>query len=326
MEYIQTRDIAAVVLAAGRGTRMKSGFPKVLHELLGIPLVGHVIMLLKELPLRRIITVIGHGAEVVSDYLVSFGVDIVTQEEQLGTGHAVACAQKMLCDFHGDILVICGDTPLFFTETIRRFIDSHVASSKTVSVLSACFSDPEGYGRIVRDELYASFAGIVEEKDADEKQREIREVNTGTYLVKADFLFQALSQLNNYNAQGEFYLTDIVSMAVSAGHGAEAYCLASHEEALGINSRMQLSRAEQISLCRIRSKLMSQGVTFQNAHTVYVEPFVSVARDVVIQPCVMLRGHTQVGEGACIGAFSYLHDAEVAPGQQVAPFSCLGRT
>lgn len=324
MKQIQAGNIAAVVLAAGMGTRMKSRVPKVLHELLGVPLLGHVIMLLDELHLRRMVAVIGHGAEAVSDYLARFAVDTVIQEQQLGTGHAVACARDILGGFHGDILIICGDTPLFLSETLRRFLEQHIAFSNIVSVLSASFPDPAGYGRIVRHGSNSSFSGIVEEKDADEAQREIREVNTGTYLVKADFLFHALSRLDNDNAQGEFYLTDIVSMAVAAGHSVAAYCLASHHEALGVNSRLQLSRAEQIFLDRIRMEHMRQGVTFQNAHTVYVEPSVIMARDVVIQPSVVLKGHTIIGEGADIGAFSYLHDAEIEPGRQVPPFSCLG--
>ncbi len=318
----RNKNVAAVVLAAGKGTRMKSSIPKVLHELLGTPLVGHVVSLLNKVDVQRIVTVVGHGAQAVTKYLEGFGVETVIQDQQLGTGHAVACAEGALEGFDGAVLVICGDTPLFRQETLDRFIHEHLASRNQVSVLSSRFASPYGYGRIVRDQDDA-FIGIVEEKDADSAVRDINEVNTGTYMVDADFLFPALSRLDNNNRQGEYYLTDIVAIAVETGNKVGAFCLASEQEALGVNSRSQLSEAESIMMDRIRHDLMMDGVTLLSAHTIYVEPSVAIGNDVVIEPCVVLRGDTRIGAGAMIGAHSYLSNVEVAEGEQVPPYSKL---
>jgi len=315
-------NVAAVVLAAGKGTRMKSSMPKVLHHLLGKPLVGHVIELLKCLDISRIVTVVGHGAESVTSYLAPFGVETVIQEEQLGTGHAVAVAESVLSDFTGHVLVVCGDTPLFLKDTLSEFLLSHLDSGNVLSVLSSKFDNPFGYGRIVRD-ASRRFLGIREEKDADEHLRAINEVNTGTYLVQAEFLFSALNGLDNNNAQQEYYLTDIVGIAVSKGQKADAFCLASEQEALGVNSRLQLLQAEGIMLDRIRNDLMAAGVTLQNASTIYVEPSVAIEPDVIVEPCCVLRGNTRVGTGSRVGAHSYLKDAEIAAHTSVPPQSCI---
>ncbi len=316
--------LAAVVLAAGKGTRMKSLRPKVLHELVGTPLVGHVIKLLKELAIKRIITVIGHGAEQVSEYISAFGCETVVQEEQLGTGHAVACAEELLKDFSGNVLIICGDTPLLKPSTLKEFLHRHIDSGNILSVLSSRFADPYGYGRIVRDDTNA-FLGIVEEKDADQGIRQVREVNTGTYLVEARFLFRALKGLDNDNQQGEFYLTDIVAMAVDEGRDVDAYPICSEEEALGVNSREQLSEAESVLLSRIRSRLMASGVTFENANSVYVEPEVQIGADTVIEPCVVLRGETVIGTSARIGSFSVLENVQVSDGVVLPPCTIKAR-
>ena len=316
------QEIAAVVLAAGKGTRMKSALPKVLHELLGQPLLGHVINLLGQINISRIIAVIGHGAENVSAYLSPFGIETVVQEEQLGTGHAVACAEAALKGFEGHVLIICGDTPLFLEQTLKLFVKQHLEMPNILSVLSARFVNPFGYGRIVRD-AQGAFLGIVEEKDADQKTRQINEVNTGTYLVQASFLFSVLSGLDNDNAQQEYYLTDIVEPAVAQGKRTDAFCLASEEEALGVNSRAQLSQAETIMLGRIRQDLMDAGVTLQNASSVYVEPSVSIENDVLIEPGCVLKGKTHIASGTRIGAHSYLVNAEIKEGGHIPPFSCI---
>ncbi len=318
MKSSDSTRVYAVVLAAGKGTRMKSNTPKVLHEVVGKPLVGHVVQLLQGLSIEKIVCVVGHGAGLVSKYIRTFGCETVVQEEQLGTGHAVACAEQSLKGFTGNVFIICGDTPLFQSETIARFLRYHNESGSIVSVLSAFFSNPAGYGRIVRDEQ-GCFNGIVEEKDADENIRSISEVNTGTYVVRAEFLFDALKGLDNNNMQQEYYLTDIVAAAVRQGHRVDAYPLCSEEEALGVNSRAQLSRAEAVMLERKRQELMDQGVTIQNAQTVYVEPDVAVGADSVIEPCVVLKGRTSVGSNVRVGAFSYLENVSVPDGENLGP-------
>ncbi len=322
MQIAGEYNVAAIVLAAGKGTRMKSSVPKVLHEVLGRPLLGHVIELLKGLNIGRVVTVVGHGANSVKSYLSPFGAETVVQEEQLGTGHAVSCAETALSNFSGHVLIICGDTPLFFKSTMEEFIRLHIQSDNILSVLSSDFVVPFGYGRIVRD-AGGRFLGICEEKDAEQHIRAITEVNTGTYLVHSDFLFSALNGLDNDNAQKEYYLTDIVEIAVSLDKKTDAFCLASEEEALGVNSRFQLSQAEGILLGRIRKALMDQGVTLQNARTIYIEPSVIIEPDVLVEPCCVLRGNTRIGAGSRIGAHSYLSHAEIAPATSVPPFSCI---
>ncbi len=319
--------IAAVVLAAGKGTRMKSSTPKVLHHLLGKPMLGHVIDLLNEAGVSSAVVVVGHGAEDVSGYLATIDekIDIrtVLQEEQLGTGHAVDCCRKFFEEWQGHILIICGDTPLFRADTIKKFMASHARASNSVSVLSCILNDPEGYGRIIRDESEGRFTGIVEEKDATAQQKTIREVNSGTYMVSSEFLFSALKNIDNSNAQGEYYLTDIVALAVAMGLQVNAYPFATEEEALGINSRYQLSVAEGVMLSRLRKYWMDRGVTFQNASTTYIEKGVSLSNDVIIEPNVVMRGNTVVGSGARIGAFSLLEEAVIADGEQIPPRSYL---
>ncbi len=314
----------AVVLAAGKGTRMKSRLPKVLHPLLGKPLVGHVLSLLPPIGIGRTIVVIGHGSEMVEDYLSGKGVEWVIQEEQLGTGHAVLVTQSVMKDFEGTVLILCGDTPLLKAQTLKHFMAEHEKGGAALSILSSRLTDPTGYGRIVRDpENRERLIGIVEEKDSTPEQRSINEINTGIYAVDSRMLFQWLNEVGCENAQGEYYLTDIVGLAVKDGAKVMAMPLAGEEEALGVNSRAELSRAESILLQRIREGWMKEGVTFSIPESVYIEPTVRLARDVTIGPSVVLKGQTVVGEGAVIGAFSHLEDSRVPEGAKLSPYTRL---
>ncbi len=315
---------AGLVLAAGQGTRMKSSFPKVLHQLLGRPLVGYVLSLLDAIGLRRSVVVIGHKAEMVRSYLDSIGMRWVIQEEQLGTGHAVMATRQAMRDFHGNALILCGDTPLLTVETISRFINEHEKTGADLSILSAKMSDPAGYGRIVRFSKEPDrVAAIIEEKDASDEVRAISEINTGIYAVNIDRLYEWLEKVGCDNAQREYYLTDIAGLAVSDGHPVRAFPFASAEEALGVNSRKELAEAEGILLERIRSRWMGEGVTFRIPSTVYIEPEVQLSPDVTIAPHVVLEGKTTVGRGAFVGPFCHLRNASVAPGEIVPPYSRL---
>ncbi len=320
------KELAAVILAAGKGTRMKSRRPKVMHCLLGKPLISHVTDVLSEAGISSEMQVVvaGHGRDVLEKYLKGTEINTVVQERQLGTGHAVLCAKAAFSDFHGDILIICGDTPLFRHETLRRFIRAHAEAAGDLSILSAEFEDAAGYGRIVRDQ-WGNITGIVEEKDADSKIREIKEVNTGTYLVSAPAIFNLLENLNCDNAQGEYYLTDIVALGLSKGLKVRAFNLAEPEEALGVNSRYQLSMAEDIMLSRIRIAHMDAGVTVSMPDTVYIEPSVIIEPDVVIGPHVVLKGETVIGRGSFVGAFCLLNDFRCESHATLEPYSTLGR-
>lgn len=318
------RPWASIILAAGKGTRMKSEIPKVMHRLLGKPLIGHVIGLLRNLDIGSKVVVAGHGSDLVRDYLTEYDIDLVVQEQQFGTGHATLCAKAALGEFHGSVLIICGDTPLLKESTLASFMEDHAGSGRILSLLTAHLKDPTGYGRVFRSvSEEAQIQGIVEEKDATEAQRRLTEINTGTYAVDSDFLFHALDAVGRDNVQGEYYLTDIVSIAVSEGVPAAAVCVAAEDEAWGVNSRMDLARAETILLDRIRKSWMEFGVSFQLHESVYIEPDVILSRDVTIGPHTVLKGRTTVGEGVKLGAFSYLEGVRVPPGSIIPPFSKL---
>jgi bifunctional UDP-N-acetylglucosamine pyrophosphorylase/glucosamine-1-phosphate N-acetyltransferase len=244
---MQANDWASIVLAAGKGTRMKSDLPKVMHSINGQPIIFWVIDLLKRLDIHLRVVVTGYKGDIVRRYVEELGCQTVEQEEQLGTGHAVMCARSVLGGFKGDILIMCGDTPLFKKETIEFFMQSHRKSMGNISILTALMECPSGYGRIKKtglDDIYVS--GIVEEKDASNTERKIKEINTGVYAVKAPLLFKLLGSVGNKNAQGEFYLTDIVGLAVSEGEKVRAICCAASDEAQGINSREDMAKAKVI--------------------------------------------------------------------------------
>ncbi len=315
-------NLAAVILAAGKGTRMKSKRPKVMHCLLGRPLLDHVMTVLEQAGISRHnqVVVAGHGRDVVEKHISSMEVTFVYQHRQLGTGHAVLCARRRFHDFDGNIMIICGDTPLFLPETIQRFIAAHVENKNDVSILSAEFQDPSGYGRIVRLPDGAVQA-IIEQKDADQSVRRITEVNTGTYLARSDILFTLLERVDCNNAQGEYYLTDIVQLGIRDGLNVGAFPLAAEEEALGVNSRAQLARAEAILLDRIRLAHMEAGITLIMPETIYIEPDVVIGPDTVIWSNVLLKGKTCIGESSIIHAFSCLENFSCGPGTVVEPFS-----
>jgi bifunctional UDP-N-acetylglucosamine pyrophosphorylase/glucosamine-1-phosphate N-acetyltransferase len=254
------RPWVSIILAAGKGIRMKSEIPKVMHHLLGKPLIGHVLGLLRNLDIVFRVVVTGHGSDLVRDYLTEYDIQLVVQEQQFGTGHATLCAKAALGEFHSNVLIICGDTPLLKENTIASFMEDHAGSGRILSLLTAHLKDPTGYGRVLRSlSSKAQIQGIVEEKDATEAQRQVTEINTGTYAVDSDFLFHALDAVGCDNVQGEYYLTDIVSIAVSEGVPAGAVCAAAEDEAWGVNSRMDLARTETILLGRIKKAGWNSG-------------------------------------------------------------------
>jgi UDP-N-acetylglucosamine diphosphorylase/glucosamine-1-phosphate N-acetyltransferase len=233
--------IAAIVLAAGQGTRMKSDLPKVLHTIAGRPMVHYVLDTVQELPADRVLVVVGHQADRVEAACRRPGVEFVLQKEQLGTGHAVLQCGPTLQDFDGTVLVLNGDVPGLKVGTLRTMLETHRRSGTVATVMTARFEDPTGYGRIVRDGE-GLLERIVEEKDADERIRAIREVNAGVYCFEATPLFEALRQVGRNNAQGEYYLTDVVALLRSRGERVGAFQVADPEEAAGVNTSEELDR------------------------------------------------------------------------------------
>jgi bifunctional UDP-N-acetylglucosamine pyrophosphorylase / glucosamine-1-phosphate N-acetyltransferase len=327
---------AALILAAGEGTRMKSDLPKVAHRILGVPMVRMVVDTARLAGCDPIVAVTGHRSETVEALIDD--VVRVRQEEQLGTGHAVMCAEEALAGFSGSLLVLSGDTPLMRADTLTRLVEEREAHGAAVCVLTAHLDDPTGYGRIVRLSD-GSVDRIVEHKDANGDQARIDEVNTGTYCFDARTLFVHLHKLDRDNAQREFYLTDMISVLRSGGHKVVSVTTEMPEETLGVNSRAQLAEATSVLQKRINEAHMAGGVTMTDPSLVWVAPTVTLGRDIVLEPMTFLYGTTVVEDGATVGPStratdcrirrdavvdsSVLIGAEVGEGAKVGPFAYL---
>lgn len=239
------RGLAAIVLAAGKGKRMESDLPKVLHEIAGKPMVRHLLATLERIDIEKTIVVVGHQAQRVMDCLASPNIVFVRQGELLGTGHAVSMTEYELSDFSGDVIVLVGDIPLLRAETIRGLLSEHRRKDAAGTVLTADFPDPTGYGRVLRGEDGAILR-IVEHKDATEEERKVAEINTGTFVFKKIPLFEALRKIKNDNRQGEYYLTDVMKVLVDSGMPTAGYRVADYRETLGINSAEELKFVEAV--------------------------------------------------------------------------------
>jgi bifunctional UDP-N-acetylglucosamine pyrophosphorylase/glucosamine-1-phosphate N-acetyltransferase len=301
--------INAIVLAAGAGTRMKSKTPKVMHKISGVPLVGHIVDLLEEINVAKTSVVIGHGKELVEPYLASRSVNVVYQEQRLGTGHAVMMAKETIEDDE-DVLVLTGDTPLLRKSTIDALLAHHRNGNYDGTVLTASFDDPTGYGRITRDDAHL-ITGIVEHKDATEAERSIKEINSGIICMKGQLLKRFLDALKNDNVQGEYYLTDVIGLLSSNGHRVSGYIVEDTSEIMGINNRVQLAEADEIHQARLRKMHMENGVTFLGGQSSYIEKYVTIGEDTVIEPGCVLRGTTVIGADCVIGPNADILNTEV---------------
>lgn len=288
----------AIILAAGAGTRMKSKLPKVLHKVCGKPMVEHVIDVAKCSECKDVVVVVGHGAEDVKNQIKN-NVEYVMQKEQLGTGHAVIQAKDYIPD-NGYVLLLYGDTPLIEELTIKKMIDYHRKNNLAATVLTAFVENPFGYGRIVKGKD-GSVVKIVEQKDCNEEELEINEINSGMYLYDARLLKESLALINNNNSQNEYYITDVVGILNDKGHKVGSYVLEDMEEILGVNSRIQLAQAEEIMKTRILNKLMESGVTLIDPRNTYIDKSVKIGKDTIIYPGAIIQGDTIIGEDCIIG-------------------------
>ncbi|WP_437070070.1 bifunctional UDP-N-acetylglucosamine diphosphorylase/glucosamine-1-phosphate N-acetyltransferase GlmU [Streptomyces sp. enrichment culture] len=313
------RPAAVVVLAAGEGTRMKSATPKVLHEICGRSLVGHVLAAAGELEPENLVVVVGHAREKVTAHLneVAPAVRTAVQAEQNGTGHAVRMGLEELGGVvDGTVIVVCGDTPLLTGATLRALAETHTTDGNAVTVLTAEVPDATGYGRIVRDDSGAVTA-IVEHKDADEAIRAIREINSGVFAFDGRLLAEALKQVRTDNSQGEEYLTDVLGILREAGHRVGASVAADHREIAGINNRVQLAEARRILNDRLLTQAMLAGVTVVDPASTWVDVTVTFEQDVTVHPGTQLQGATHLAEGAEVGPNSRLLDTQVGAGARV---------
>lgn len=316
-----TRPITALILAAGKGTRMKSTKAKVLHEVFFAPMLHHVLDAVQPLAPRQTIIVIGHEGEQVKAAASEYPVIFAEQRQQLGTGHAVLAAEKHLIQAeNGTAMILCGDTPLIRAQTLEHMVAEHFARAVSLSVMTTVLADPTNYGRIV-DDGAGNVLRIIEEKDASPEEREIREVNAGIYCAETRFLLAALAQVDSDNKQGEFYLTDIVGIANREGHAVHRFLCPDPMEVLGVNSRQELAQAHAGLQQRRNRELMAAGVTILQPETTFVEKQVAIGPDTVLHPGVHLRGKTVVGRGCSIGPYAILHDTVLADGARVGPSS-----
>ena len=300
--------IYAVVLAAGKGTRMKSDTPKVLHTIFDKTLVGYVIDAVNKTGLvDENFVIVGHQAERVDDYIKNNynNARTVVQSPQLGTGHAVSMVVPYLEGFDGEIIILCGDTPLITEETLREFVDAHYLNKSDLTVMSAIFDNPTNYGRILRN-TDGTLNSIVEEKDATPEQRAIKEVNAGIYCLNWTKIKAAFGDLKTNNAQGEYYLTDIIKWANNQNLRVNAYILKNNEEIFGINSKSHLAEATGILNKRIINKHLDNGVTIVDPATTWISPETEICADTVIYPSCYINGKNKIGRNCKIGPFAHL--------------------
>jgi bifunctional UDP-N-acetylglucosamine pyrophosphorylase/glucosamine-1-phosphate N-acetyltransferase len=311
-------DLTVIVLAAGGGTRMRSKKSKLLHEICGRSMVGHVLSAVGALEPGRVVAVVGHQREQVGPHIAALAPDAVlaVQEEQRGTGHAVRVAMEAGGTTSGTVLVVYGDTPLLRGDSLRAFAQEHEAAQSAVSVLSGVVDDPFGYGRIVRNDE-GDVEAIVEERDASAEQRELREIGSGIFAFDGEFLSDVLPRIGNDNAKGEYYLTDTVGLAREAGLTVAAFPIDDVMQTQGANDRVQLAFLGRELNRRIVEQWMRDGVTVMDPATTWVEVDVQLAPDVTLLPNTQLLGATVVGEDAVIGPDTTLQDCEIGAGARV---------
>jgi len=332
-------DLQVCVLAAGKGKRMRSNLPKVLHKVLGRAMIDHILHTVELLRPKGIAVVTGHASEMVREHVGQpVNLEWVIQDKQLGTGHAVKQCEQVIRDVR-DVLIVCGDTPLLQVETLDELVAKHRQSDSDVTVLTANPNNPFGYGRIVRDDN-GHLSSIVEEKDATQEQRQISEVSSGIYCVRYDVLFELLHAIGNRNTQGEYYLPDIVPLALNAGQSVDAVMMGDADEMLGVNDRVHLAHVEDLMQRRIIEDWQRRGVTVEKPDTVRIEASVKIGIDTVIQAGCYLIGSTQIGDECRIGpnavlvdawlddrvnvyAFSHIHGASVGSDTLIGPYARL---
>lgn len=301
----------AIILAAGISTRMNTKLAKVLHEVCGRPMLAYVLDACRKIGITRIYVVVGFSAEQVKERFAD-AKDIVwvEQNRQLGTAHAVMCCREHLKDFEGETLILCGDGPLIRSQTLKTLIEKHESGQSAATLATAVLDDPKGYGRIIRD-VYGNIQGIIEDSDCTEAQLAIKETNPSNYLFNNQILFEALEEVKPDNVKGEYYLTDAVSGIIATGHKVMAVTAVQPDEAIGINSREQLSAASKIMQRRIQRRLMENGVTIVDPVNTWIDARAQIGQDTVIEPFTYIHGEVTIGPECRVGPFAYLRGGTV---------------
>ena len=315
----------AIVLAAGKSTRMKSALPKVLHEVCGRPMVDYVLDAARAAGASRIVAVVGHRADLVQAHLSQYSdVSFALQSEQKGTGHAVMMCREALAAHHGPVMILAGDTPLLKRESLAKLLNAQEAQHAAAVIGTAVTPANQGLGRIVRDAA-GNFVKIVEEKDANPAEKAIQEINTGCYAFDSQQLLKALDQIRPDNAQAEYYLTDCPKMLLNAGHPIAAMQAFEITEALGVNTRVQLAEVTATIQQETRTRLMINGVTIVVPEQTLIDPRAVIGADTIIEPFTVIRGAVTIGSDCRIGPHAVIQGtANIPNGTVIAPFQVVG--
>ncbi|MEN8136299.1 MAG: sugar phosphate nucleotidyltransferase [Thermodesulfobacteriota bacterium] len=319
---MENEQIKAIVLAAGKGTRMKSKKAKVMHEVFFAPMLQHVLNAITPLTLQGTVVVTGHQAETIEESLAGFNVAFARQEQQNGTAHAVLAAEDLFSDFAGTVLILCGDTPLVQSETLQAMLTAHSSSKAILTVMTTKMADPANYGRIITDDQ-GNLLRIVEEKDASAVEKEINEINAGIYCVDGTFLFKGLRGIGSDNRQGEFYLTDLIEIARSDGFAINRHVCADPDEVLGVNSRVDLAGAHRALQERRNRQLMMAGVTIIGPDSVDISLEVEVGPDCEIGRNVIVSGRSVLGSECLVGSNTIIRDCQIGDRVEIGPLCCL---
>jgi len=305
------KERVAIILAAGVSSRMNTKLPKVLHEVCGRPILAYVLDACRQAGVGSLYVVVGYGAEQVKkQFEGSKDITWVNQPEQKGTAHAVLCCKKHLKDFDGETLVLCGDGPLIRVATLKTLMEKHKTERSAATLATAVLDDPTGYGRIVRD-TYGNIQGIVEHRECTKEQLAIKEVNPSYYLFNNKILFDSASKVKPDNVKKEYYLTDALSIMIAAGHKVTAVTAVLPEEAISINSRVQLSETGKIMQRRIQLELMNKGVTIVDPPNTWIDARAQIGQDTVIEPFTCIHGEVKIGRGCRVGPFAYLRSGTI---------------
>ncbi len=316
------KPLAVVILAAGKGTRMKSDIPKMLHPLLGKPILSYVLGTALSMRPQKSLLVVGHQAELLAEAFRTWPGVLVKQSPQLGTGHALKMAQREMKGFQGTVLVLYGDVPLIEKGTLKKMLQVHKQGKAVLTLISTSVADPKGYGRIIRDPQ-GRLLKIVEEKDASPQEGQVQEINTGLYCFDSGFLFSSLSKLTRKNRQKEYYLTDLVQLARENGLPVSTFFHPRSEEVLGINDRSELARSGRVLEQRILKDWMLRGVTIIDPMSTHIESSVRVGPDTTIGPFTMIRGNTRIGSCCEISSHVVIEESILKNGVIIPPFSLI---
>lgn len=300
--------LKTLILAAGKGTRMNSELPKVIHKVNGIPMIKKILFELEKLGTEENILILGHKKEKILEIVGD--VKYVVQEQQLGTGHAIMQAENICENYDGDVMILCGDTPLLRAETLEKMYEEHKRLANTTTILTSICENPFGYGRIIKNKDN-TVLGIIEEKEATSEVKKIKEVNAGVYCCNAKDLFQTLKKITNNNEKSEYYLTDIVEIQVNESKKVGSFLLLDNTEILGVNSKVDLAKASSILRERKNISLMENGAILIDPKTTYIEENVKIGRDTIINPGVVLQGKTIIGEKSEIVGATRIIDSKI---------------